>query len=163
MTSQVTVCVADAATKSVIVVSQNSPEFGYVRLQQVRTVIDEKTQFLKRKVLNTLIHGEVEVLKECGYYAGQTLPGNILIQESFLPFNSKSPERDLKIAGTTGIVCVGRDTDGNVKPIYRRTMYSPSSTVDVTIDHINKEEIKAAYSLEVSNKTIKPNADFDAL
>ena len=163
MNSQVKVCVADPATNSVIVVSQNNPDFGYVRLEQSRTVIDEKTQFLKRKVLSTLIHGEVETLKDCGYYAGQTLPGNILVQESFVPFNSKAPERDLKIAGSTGIVCVGKDTDGNVKPIYRRTMYSPSSTVDVTIEHINKEEIKAAYSLEVSNKAIKPSADFDNL
>lgn len=163
MNAPVKVCVADAATKSVIVVSQNNPEFGYVRLEQVRTVIDEKTQFLKRKVLSTLIHGEVETLKECGYFAGQSLPGNILIQESFIPFNSKAPERDLKIAGSTGIVCVGRDSDGNVKPIYRRTMYSPASTADVTIDHINKEEIKAAYGLETSNKAIKPNADFENL
>jgi hypothetical protein len=40
-----------------------------------------------------------------GFYAGQELPGTIVIEESLTPFNKKAPERDLKIAGETGIVC----------------------------------------------------------
>lgn len=155
--------VADQATGSVVHVSNNE-DFGYIRLEQVRTVIDEKSQFLKRKVLSTLIHGEISALKECAYYAGQELPGNILIEESFVPFNSKNPEKDLKIAGLTGIVCIGRDEDGQVKPIYRRNVYSPSTKKDdVLIDHINKEEIKAAYAASSHVKTLTPNQSFDNL
>lgn len=155
--------VADQATGSVVHVSSNE-DFGYIRLEQVRTVIDEKSQFLKRKVLSTLIHGEISALRECGYYAGQELPGNILIEESFLPFNSKNPEKDLKIAGSTGIVCLGRDTDGNVKPIYRRNVYSPSTKrEDILIDHINKEEIKAAYAGQSAAKPLSANTSFDNL
>lgn len=155
--------VADPATGSVVHVSNNE-DFGYIRLEQVRTVIDEKSQFLKRRVLSTLIHGEISALRECGYYAGQELPGNILIEESFVPFNSKNPEKDLKIAGSTGIVCVGRDEDGGVKPIYRRNVYSPNaSKVDTTIDHINKEEIKAAYAAQSHVQHVKPNTSFDNL
>lgn len=165
MESKVKVVAADAATKSVIHLSQNNPDYGYIRLEQNRSVIDEKTQFLKRRVFSALIHGEVEHLKEAGYYAGQELQGNILIEESFIPFNSKMPERDLKIAGSTGIVCVGIDpVDGKTKPIYRRNVYSPSSVKeDITIDHVNKEEIKGAYSLEIQRKSISANTDFDKI
>jgi hypothetical protein len=153
--------VADPATGSVVHGSNNE-DFGYIRLEQVRTVIDEKSQFLKRKVLSTLIHGEISALRECGYYAGQELPGKILVEESFEPFNSKNPERDLKIAGQTGIVCLGRDEDGTVKPIYRRHVYSPNpAKQDVTKDHINKEEIKAAFAANSHVKTLQPNQSFD--
>jgi hypothetical protein len=155
--------VADPATGSVVHASNNE-DFGYIRLEQVRTVIDEKSQFLKRRVLSTLIHGEISALRECGYYAGQELPGNILIEESFVPFNTKNPEKDLKIAGSTGIVCVGRDEDGVVKPIYRRNVYSPNpAKADSTKEHINKEEIKAAYAAQSHVQHVKPNTSFDNL
>jgi len=154
--------VADPTTNAVVHVSNND-QFGYIRLEQVRTVIDEKTQFLKRKVFSTLIHGEIDALRAAGYYAGQELPGNILIEESFLPFNSKNPERDLKIAGSTGIVCIG-DDNGTLKPIYRRNVYSPSSKKeDNTIDHVNKEEIKAAFAAQSAVKAMTPNTDFDKI
>lgn len=154
--------VADPTTKAVVNVSNND-QYGYIRLEQVRTVIDEKTQFLKRKVFSTLIHGELEALRAAGYYSGQELPGSILIEESFLPFNSKNPERDLKIAGSTGIVCIGKDeTDDTLKPIYRRNVYSPSSKKeDITIDHVNKEEIKAAFGAQSAVKAMTPNTNFD--
>jgi hypothetical protein len=155
--------VADQTTKAVVNVSNNE-SYGYIRLEQVRTVIDEKTQFLKRKVFSTLIHGEIEALRAAGYYAGQELPGNILIEESFVPFNSKNPERDLKIAGSTGIVCIGQDIDGTLKPIYRRNVYSPGSKKeDFTIDHVNKEEIKAAFAAQSAVKALTPNNSFDQL
>lgn len=155
--------VADATTGSVVHVSNNE-EFGYIRLEQVRTVIDEKSQFLKRKLLSTLIHGEISALTSCGYYPGQELPGNILIEESLVPFNNKTPERDLKVAGNTGIVCLGKDEDGSVKPIYRRNVYSPNSKrEDVLIDHINKEEIKAAYAASSHVSAVTANTSFDNL
>ena len=51
--------VADATTGSVINVSENNPEYGFVRLEQTRTHIDNNG-FLRRKVINALVHGTVE-------------------------------------------------------------------------------------------------------
>jgi hypothetical protein len=78
---------------------------------------------------------------------GQELPGKILIKESLEPFSSKNPERDLKVAGDTGIVC---RLEGN--PIYRRTYYSVSSNAEDTfIQHDNVEELRAAYDASKTN------------
>jgi hypothetical protein len=49
--------VADATTGSVITLSGNA-QFGYVRLEQVRSVIDDNG-FLRRKAVSTLIHGDI--------------------------------------------------------------------------------------------------------
>ena len=148
MNSKVTVA-GDSETKSVIVVSDNS-EYGYVRLEQVRSIIDDNN-FLKRKVISTLIHSTVDELEQMNFYMGQELPGNILIKESLEPFNSKNPERDLKIAGDTGIVC---KFEGN--PIYRRTYYSVSSNgQDTFIQHDNVDELRAAYD---ASKVTNSNA-----
>jgi hypothetical protein len=58
------------------------------------------------------------------YYGGQMLEGTIVIKESLTPFNEKDPTRDLKVAGSSGILCkVGND------PIYRKTVYSNSANM----------------------------------
>jgi hypothetical protein len=156
MNSNVTV-VADATTNSVINQSANNPEYGFVRLQQTRTQIDENG-FLRRRSFSSLIHGPLTLLKASGFYAGQILPGNIIIKEAMTPFNKNTPERDLKIAGETGIVC-----RVNGEPIYRKTYYSASaSSVDVTIEHDNIDELRNAYDLQASKvSAVKPNSDFD--
>ena len=75
---------------------------------------------------------------------------DILIKESLIPFNAKNPERDLKIAGDTGIVC---RLEG--LPIYRKTYYSTKANVDdIFVQHDNKEEIKSAF-----NGSMKSNSD----
>jgi hypothetical protein len=158
MNSNVTV-VADATTNSVINQSTNNPEYGFVRLQQTRTQIDENG-FLRRRSFSSLIHGPITLLQASNFYAGQILPGNIIVKEAMTPFNKKTPERDLKIAGETGIVCrVGGE------PIYRKTYYSASaSSVDITIEHDNVEELKIAYDLQASKGfAVKPNSDFDII
>lgn len=150
------VIVADATTGAVIHVSANNPDYGYVKLQQVRTVVDDNG-FLKRQVMSALIQAPVGILQEMGYYAGQILDGKIIVKESLAPFNKKSPERDLKIAGKTGIACT---VDGN--PIYRKTVYNTSSNAaDVTIQHNNIEELREAYARETApSKAIQPNEEF---
>jgi hypothetical protein len=149
--------VADATTGSVINVSENNPEYGFVRLEQTRTHIDSNG-FLRRKVINALVHGTVEELQAAGFFANQELPGTILIKESMEPFNKKNPERDLKIGGNTGILCT---VDG--APIYRKTIYSLQSNVeDVLIQHTNTEELRTAYAKrDNSVATITANTDFD--
>ena len=135
------IVLADEATRAVINVSENNPEYGYVKLQQVRNVIDDNG-FLRRKPVNALLPGTVEDLKSLNLFAGQALTGKILIEESLEPFNSKTPERDLKIAGSTGIVCTW-----NGLPIYRRTKFTFDSTAEDSYQkHDNVEELRAAYA-----------------
>lgn len=133
--------VADATTGAVVRVSETNPEFSSVRLEQVRTVIGNNN-FIERKVVSTLLQGATADLTAMGFYAGQELPGTIVIEESMTPFNKKTPERDLKVAGETGIVC----TVGG-QPIYRRAVYSTASNAqDTLIKHDNVEQLRSAYA-----------------
>jgi hypothetical protein len=148
------IILADEATGAVVNVSVNNPEYGYVRVQQVRTMIDDNG-FLRRKPVSALIPGTLAELKDSGFFQGQQLDGKIVVEESLEPFNEKTPERDLKVAGETGIVC----TLGG-QPIYRRTKMSFDANVsDTLIKHDNTEELRAAYNVGKS-KAIKPNDDF---
>lgn len=153
MNSKVKVVALDE-TGMVINQSKSNPDYGYVRVEQSRTLVDDNG-FLRRKNVSTLIHGTMDELSATGFYAGQELPGNVVIKESLEPFNAKNPERDLKIAGETGIICkVGES------PIYRKTVYSPASNVeDTLIQHDNVAELRAAY--ENASSAITANTDFD--
>lgn len=153
MNSKVTV-VADATTNAVINKS-NNPEYGYVKLAQPRTTIDDNG-FLRRTVLTALIQAPVAILQEMGYYAGQQLDGKIIIKESLTPFNKKDPSRDLKVAGKSGIPCT---INGN--PIYRKTVYAQGAAAeDITIQHDNTEELRNAYAAEQGKSAIQPNQEF---
>ena len=155
MNSKVIV-LADETTGAVVNVS-NNPEFGYIRVQQVRTMIDDNG-FLRRKPVSALVPGTLAELKESGFFAGQQLDGKIIVEESLEPFNDKTPERDLKVAGETGIVCT---LDG--LPIYRRTKMSFDANVsDILIKHNNTEELRAAYNVGKSKAIVnaRPSDDF---
>jgi hypothetical protein len=148
--------VADATTGAVITQSENNPDYGYVRLEQPRTIIDDNG-FLRTRKISTLVHGMVSELQEANFYAGQELPGKIIVTESLTPFNKKDPNRDLKIAGDTGIVCTIKGA-----PIYRKTVYTiASNTEDVLIKHDNVDQLRAAYVAVDKNKAIQPNNSFD--
>ena len=127
-------------------------------MSQLRPLIDEKSGFLRSKVVTALIPGQIESLQLMDFYAGQSLDGKIVIEESLQPFNKKTPERDLKVAGSTGIVC---NVDG--APIYRRTKFSfDVNAQDTYVKHTNTEEIKAAWAIENSKSSaIKPNVAED--
>jgi hypothetical protein len=138
MNSKVTV-MADA-NGMVINQSVANPDYGNVKLQQVRTMVDDNG-FLRRKVVSTLLQGHMNELQQTGFYSGQELQGNILIIESLEPFNKKNPERDIKIAGETGIIC---KVEGN--PIYRRTLYTEKENLtDTFLAHDNINELRFAY------------------
>jgi hypothetical protein len=139
------------------VINQSSnPLYGHVKVVQIRTVFDDKG-FMRARPVNALIHGTIEDLKLAGYYAGQELPGKVIINESLEPFNTENPERDLKIAGKTGIIC---SVEGN--PIYRKTVYSPfSNAEDTLIQHDNVEALREAYEAEKATGAVKPNQQFD--
>ncbi len=155
MNSKVKV-VANATTGAVVNVSENNPEYGYIRLEQTKAVIDDNG-FLKNRSISTLLQGNVEDLRSLGFFAGQEVPGKICVQESLEAFSSKNPERDLKVAGVTGIVCRQGES-----PIYRKTVYDPTgSKVESFVQHDNVAELRAAYDAQkATSEAIKPNADF---
>ena len=140
------------ATGNVINQSVNNPEYGYVRVEQIKTVFDENS-FLRRKAVSALIHGNMDDLKAEGYFAGQELPGKVVVIESITPFNAKNPSQGLKHAGNTGIVCTIEGL-----PIYRKTVYSSNSSAeDILVKHDNIDTIRNAFNVEKMASAINPD------
>ena len=118
---------------NVINPSENSPEYGYIRLEQNVNLITEEGWFRPTK-RTALIKGLITDLKEADFYANQVLPGKIIVKESLVPFNKE------KLAGDTGIICRVDD-----HPIYRDSFYTTNvDAQDVLITHDDscKEEIR---------------------
>ncbi len=146
MTDNGKVTIARDEQENVIRVSKNNPEFGYIRLVQNRTAIGTGN-WVKKQSRSTLIHGTVEDLQDMGLNDATSIPGQIIVRESFEPFQDKDGDRDLKIAGETGIVCVGVNTEtGEVDaPIYRKSFYSMDMNEnDTLIAHTNGQAIREA-------------------
>jgi hypothetical protein len=122
---------------NVIGVSENNPDYGYVRVEQAGTFINDQG-WLRSTRRSTLIKGLLKDLTEAGFYAGQELAGKIVVMEALSPFNPENPDRDLKVAGETGVVCRIDD-----QPIYRQTFYTTNENLqDQLIMHTNAEEIR---------------------
>jgi hypothetical protein len=135
---------------TVIGVSQNNPEYGYVRVEQVVTQINDDG-WLRLVKRSALLKGKVDDLIEVGYKEGQELNGKIIVKESFEPFNPENPDRDLKIAGDTGITCRVDDM-----PIYRQTFYTfNESATDELIMHNNGEEIREVMAAQKAVSNIR--------
>ena len=131
---------------NVIGVSQNNPEYGYVRVEQSVTQISE-AGWLKPVKRSALIKGKVDDLAQAGFIDGFELSGKIIVKESLTPFNPENPDKDLKIAGQTGVVCRIDD-----QPIYRQTFYtSNQEAYDELITHDNTTEIR---EVQVAQKEI---------
>mgnify|MGYP001017564119 FL=1 len=137
---------------NVIGVSQNNPEYGYVRVEQSVTQISE-AGWLKPVKRSALIKGKVEDLAEAGFVEGHELSGKIIVKESLTPFNPENPDRDLKIAGSTGVVCRIDD-----QPIYRQTFYtSNQEAYDDLITHDNTVEIREVQIAQKEITSLKNN------
>jgi hypothetical protein len=135
---------------NVIGISKNNPEYGYVRIQQEAMAFNQQG-WVSRSVRSTLIKGKVEDLVLCDFSENQELPGKIVIKESLVPFNSSNPDRDLKIAGNSGVICRVDD-----EPIYRQSFYTTDeNAVDDLIQHTNSEEIKQALAAEKTFQSLK--------
>ena len=140
MDSKVRVVTDESGT--IIHQSSGNPEYGYIRLEQDRTVIDDESGFLRRKVIRALLHGTMDDLTLTGFESNQELPGRIVVQEALEPFNKKDPQREIKRAGKTGVILL---LEG--KAIYRRTIYTnKQATEDVIVKHDNKKELQEAYA-----------------
>jgi hypothetical protein len=126
---------------NIICQSSINSEFGHVNLQQVRD-ISIAVGCVQKSTLKTSLFGKLEDLKSIGLESFKSLPGKILIKESLESFNEKNPDRDLKYAGDTGIICCN---DG--QPIYRKTFYvNETSTEDELVEVYNITEIEHAIN-----------------
>ena len=133
------VIVSANAEGNVITTSAVNPEYGFVRLQQQRVTFSN-TGWVQSRSLSTLLHGKVNELETLGLKANQAIPGKIVVKEQTEPFNENDPDRDLKYAGDTGIICC---IEG--EPIYRKTFYvSDVNAQDVFLAHDNGDAIREA-------------------
>jgi hypothetical protein len=123
---------------NVINISSN-PEYGYIRVEQ-EVLMKNINNWIDVKTLKAIITGRTEDLQNGNYWAGQEIPGKIVIKESHQPFNEEDPDRDLKYAGNTGIPC---HVYG--EPIYRKSFYTEDmSETHELIQHTNSDDIKEA-------------------
>ena len=134
MNNLVTVRKENGATVRV----SNNPEYGFIVLEQIASEL--KDGWISDKTLTTIIQGKISVLESMDL--SKPLIGKIVVKESLRPFNNKMPERDLKYAGDTGIVCMDGDN-----PIYRKTEFTYDTNAHSEfIKHTNGAEIRSATS-----------------
>jgi hypothetical protein len=147
------VVVKSDENNNIIGVFQNNPEYGYIRVEQIAPVISD-TGWLRTAKRSSFIKGKIQDLQALNYKANQEIPGKIVIIESLTPFNLENPDRDLKIAGDTGVICRLDD-----QPIYRRSFYTTNVKIsDEVIHHTNAEEIREVQAAQKEmNKAIKRN------
>jgi len=126
---------------NVVRVSGNNSDYGFIRLTQSRTVLGNGVNnFVKTSNLSTILLGKVDDLVGLNFKSTDKIPGRIIIKESLTPFSSNDPDRDLKVAGETGIVC-----SVNGQPIYRKTFFVGNvSAEDVLVAHDNGNAISVA-------------------
>lgn len=128
---------------NVIGVSTNNPEYGFIRVEQTATQINDQG-WLRNVKRSALIKGKVDDLVACNYKDGSEIPGKIVVVESLSPFNPVNPDKDLKVAGDTGVICRIDD-----QPIYRQTFYTSNlNAFDELITHNNTDEIKEVQSAQ---------------
>jgi hypothetical protein len=125
---------------SVINVSKNNPNFGWITIRQDKLTISNN--WAQNKSVSTLISGEINILEAFNFAPGQVLDGQIVIIEQLTPFTSE--DRDVKVAGSTGVVCSVKG-----QPVYRKTFFTEDMTKrDVLVAHDNTEEIRQALAAQ---------------
>ena len=134
----------------------SNPEYGYILLSQKR--ISFKNGWVNEKNITTLLKGKTDTLKVMGFDLMDTLPGNIIVQESTTPVDPDNTSRNLKIAGDTGIILCTKDGE----PIYRETKYDPTGLeADVLLEHaaFNRNEVQESTIAKPAVKAkAKPKA-----
>lgn len=141
---------------NVIGISQKNPEYGYIRVEQQTVQINDQG-WLRNSKRSALIKGKVEDLMDCNYKEGTQIPGKIVVRESLTPFNPENPDRDLKVAGDTGVICRIND-----EPIYRQSFFTSNQAAqDELISHTNSEEIREVLGAQRVLTNITNTADAD--
>ncbi len=151
---------------SVVFISPNNPEYGYIRVEQDCPVFNSKGWFDFKKRC-AIVPGKTQDLKhavEAGFFSsGKELPGKIVVKEQLEPLMESNPDFGLKRAGNDGVVLLFED-----QMIYRRTFYTENmNETDVLIQHTNIEEIKTAVNnfdimkhiRDIKSKKVKNETD----
>ena len=121
---------------NIVTISENNPEYGWIFVEQIASQFENG--WMKNVVRKARINGKTNELVEAKFTTGQELPGRIVVLESLSPFDTENPDRDLKVAGKTGVICRYDD-----QPIYRQSVYTSNlNAFDELITHTNGEEIK---------------------
>ena len=134
---------------NVVNISPNNPEYGYVRLEQEVHQISENG-WLKVSRRSTLLKGTVTDLVNAKFTPDMVIPGKIIVKESLEPFNQENPEKHLKIAGDSGIVC---NIGG--QPIYRDTFYTRNEAADDILIMHDEECADAIREVKQSELTAR--------
>ena len=132
--------------------SSKNSEYGFVRLTQSK-VGYSATGWVKSSNLSTLLHGKMEDFKSLGIEKKKNMPGNIVVKESTQPFSQTDPDRDLKYAGDTGVICCSHG-----EPIYRKCIFDATGLQeDELIPHTNGDAIREAngQTSDKADKAIK--------
>lgn len=138
---------------NVIVKSKNNPEWGYIRVEQTRFTVDDDG-IARDVTMSALIPGKIESLAKWNATEGKEISGKIIYKESLTGFRKVDADKDLKVAGFSGVVCTL-----NGSPIYRKNFYTlDENAQDVAIAHDNGDEISQAYASEESQVS---DAQFD--
>lgn len=120
-----------------VIGQSKNEEYGYIRVEQVVPFINHDG-WLKLQKRSALIKGKISDLKSMNFKEGDVLPGKIIVKEQLVPFYPEDPQRNLKMAGSTGIPCTLDD-----QAIYRETFYTTDeSAQDQLIPHNNTEQIR---------------------
>ncbi len=151
---------------SVVSISPNNPDYGYIRVEQDCPVFNSKGWFDFKKRC-AIIPGKTEELKRAvhaGFFkAGNELPGKIVVKEQLEPLMESNPDFGLKRAGANGPVLLFED-----QMIYRRAFYTENlNETDVLIQHTNIEEVRTAnsnfdiiqHARDIQSKKIKSEKD----
>ena len=134
-TSNVTVTAKDG---KVVIASENKPEFGYVRVEQITTVMENG--WMNEQKRSALIRGKVESLSKIFKAEGQVLSGKIIVKESTTAFR---PDQEPKRAGKDGEILTH-----NGMPIYREAFYTDDANAsDVLLAH-DKATVNAGSSVQ---------------
>lgn len=121
---------------NVIRLSQNNPDYGFVRLEQ--SVVEIHNGWVRRKSKTAILPGLVSDLKYLAWAEGEELEGKIVVKETLEPIIKDNLDYGVKRAGQDGPICVFED-----QPIYRRTYFTMDmEDEDVYIQHTNVDEIK---------------------
>jgi len=113
-----------------VVRQTSNPEYGYIVLSQKRTSL--KDGWVNEKKYTALLKGRTETLKAISFGKLKELPGNIVVRESTKQTDPNDPNRNLKIAGDSGIILCTKDGE----PIYRETIYDPTGLEqDILVQH----------------------------
>ena len=131
-------------------------DLSFMRLGMVTLSVSsngsDEIKVLKTNMFNddAKLQGIIELLD---LKIGDQYPDRVLVvEESLIPFSQANPDRDIKIAGSTGVPCLLDD-----QPIYRRVKLAPAGSTSVFIAHNNIEDIRKAMTASRITASTSPN------